>query len=74
LRVPTLFLYGDRDEFLGPRDEAAWSGLAERNPHLRVVRVADAGHLPWLDAPERVLGELTRFLTADTDLQRRRTA
>jgi pimeloyl-ACP methyl ester carboxylesterase len=74
LRVPTLFLYGDRDEFVGPPDEAAWSGLAERNRHLRVVRVADAGHLPWLDAPERVLGELTRFLAADTDYQRRRTA
>lgn len=75
LAVPTLFLYGDRDEFVGPRDEAAWSALAERNPRIRVVRIADAGHLPWLDAPARVVGELTRFLTADTDhYQRRRTA
>ncbi|HEX5800810.1 MAG TPA: alpha/beta hydrolase [Gaiellaceae bacterium] len=75
LAVPTLLLYGDRDAFVGRRDEAAWSALLERNPHLRVVRVAGAGHLPWLDAPERVVGELEGFLTTDADdYRRRRTA
>ena len=72
LAVPTLFLHGDRDAFVGRRDEAAWSVLAERNPHLRVVRIAGAGHLPWLDAPERVVAELERFLTTDANHHRRR--
>ena len=60
LEVPTLFLWGERDAFFGgpSRGEA----LAARNRNLRVIRLADAGHIAWIDDPERVVGEMERFI------------
>ena len=51
---------------------AAWDDIAARNASIRVVRVPEAGHLPWFDEPERVVDELERFLTTPTT--QRRTA
>jgi pimeloyl-ACP methyl ester carboxylesterase len=59
LTVPTALIWGDRDAFGTPEEGEA---IAARNPNMHVVRVPDAGHLPWLDAPERVVAELERFL------------
>jgi pimeloyl-ACP methyl ester carboxylesterase len=61
LTVPTLFVWGDRDAFGSPSEGEA---LVARNPHMRLVRVPSAGHLPWLDDPERVVAETERFLAA----------
>ncbi len=71
LGVPTLALLGERDAFMTAKTWAAWDGIAARNPSIRVVRVPDAGHLPWFDEPERVVDELERFLTTTPTTQRR---
>jgi pimeloyl-ACP methyl ester carboxylesterase len=36
--------------------------ITEGNPNIQRLSVPDAGHLPWLDEPELVVGELERFL------------
>jgi 2-hydroxy-6-oxonona-2,4-dienedioate hydrolase len=61
-RIPTLFLQGEHDAFITRRAENAWEAIATDNPNLRVLRIPDAGHLPWLDQPERVVAEIERFL------------
>jgi pimeloyl-ACP methyl ester carboxylesterase len=60
LNVPTLLLWGERDAFFGGPEQG--EALAARNPNLRVIRIADAGHVAWIDDPERVVGEIERFL------------
>ena len=60
LRVPTLFLWGERDRFFrGPREGEA---LAARNPNLRVASIPDAGHIVWIDNPDAVVGGIERHL------------
>jgi pimeloyl-ACP methyl ester carboxylesterase len=59
LTTPTLLVWGEGDAFGSPDDGEA---LVATNPSIRLVRVAGAGHLPWLDDPERVVGEVERFL------------
>jgi pimeloyl-ACP methyl ester carboxylesterase len=71
LTVPTLVLWGDRDRFFGgPRHGEA---IAARNDQLNVIRIADAGHIVWIDDPERVVDEIDRFLGQEP-AGRRRTA
>jgi pimeloyl-ACP methyl ester carboxylesterase len=65
LRVPTIVLCGDRDAFAPPAVMTAWQEIAARNPNIRVLSVPGAGHLPWFDEPELVVGEIERFLTTD---------
>jgi pimeloyl-ACP methyl ester carboxylesterase len=36
--------------------------IAEGNPNVRLLRIPDAGHLPWLDEPDQVVAEIERFL------------
>ena len=48
---PTLFCWGDKDIFLAPLP-AAESIVRVRNH--RMLRLARAGHAPWLDEPELV--------------------
>jgi pimeloyl-ACP methyl ester carboxylesterase len=61
LAIPTLALFGDDDVFLAPDGWRAWQALAAESPFVELVRVPRAGHIPWLDEPERVVGELDRF-------------
>jgi pimeloyl-ACP methyl ester carboxylesterase len=63
LEVPTVFLWGERDRFFGGPGEG--DAIAAQNPHLRVIRVADAGHFLWIDDPDRVVAEIERFLSTD---------
>jgi alpha-beta hydrolase superfamily lysophospholipase len=65
LSVPTLFLKGERDVFVRPKVEKAWEAIAAGNPNVHVVGIPDAGHLPWIDDPERVVAEIVRFLTME---------
>ena len=59
LTTPTLLIWGEQDAFGSPKDGEA---LVAKNPNLRLVRIAESGHLPWLDDPERVVAEIERFL------------
>jgi pimeloyl-ACP methyl ester carboxylesterase len=62
LTTPTLLIWGERDAFGSPAEGEA---LVAKNPDLRLVRLAEAGHLPWLDDPDSVVAEIERFLTAE---------
>lgn len=69
LSVPTVFLWGERDRFFrGPTEGEA---LAARNPKLRVVRIADAGHIVWIDDPDSIVDEIDRFLSTEPTGPRR---
>ena len=62
LRTPTLFLWGERDRFFrGPGEGEA---LAARNPSLRVTAIPDAGHIPWVDDPDAVVGGIEQHLAS----------
>jgi pimeloyl-ACP methyl ester carboxylesterase len=58
LPIPTLLILGEHDAFGSPNEGEA---LAAKNPNVHLVRLADAGHLPWLDDPESVVAEIERF-------------
>ncbi len=62
LKVPTMFLCGERDAFVTPKMREAWDAIAARNPNIRIIRIPDAGHLPWIDDPERIVDEIEHFL------------
>jgi len=61
LRMPTAFLWGEHDAF-GPPEQG--EAIAARNPNLRVIRIPRAGHLPWIDQPDRVVSEIILFLAS----------
>lgn len=62
LRAPTVFVHGDRDAFLTQDVVAAWEAIAAENANVRIVRIADAGHLPWIDEPEAVVSAIEQHL------------
>jgi pimeloyl-ACP methyl ester carboxylesterase len=49
LKVPTLFIWGDKDK-LGP--PTLGEEMAKLAPNARCEIIRDAGHLPWLDHPQ----------------------
>jgi hypothetical protein len=55
---------GERDVFASPAEGEA---LVAMNPNLRLVRVAGGGHIPWIDDPDTVVGEIERFLARATE-------
>lgn len=61
LSMPTTFIWGERDAY-GPPDIA--EKVAATNPLMRVVRIPDAGHAPWIDQPGRVVEEIERAVAA----------
>lgn len=62
LQTPTLLVCGERDAFITPTDWDVWETISARNPRVRLVRVPNAGHLPWLDDAGRIVDEVERFL------------
>jgi len=60
--VPTLFVNGERDAFLTTRVADELRAAAAANRLIEIRSIPDAGHLPWLDAPEAFAAELERFL------------
>jgi pimeloyl-ACP methyl ester carboxylesterase len=62
LRTPTVFLWGERDTFLSPAEGEQAIAACGASP--RVIRIPDAGHVPWIDQPERVVVEIERFLAS----------
>lgn len=55
LAVPTTFVWGERDAFGGPEiGEAIVAG----QPNMRMIKIPDAGHMPWVDDPAAVVAAI----------------
>jgi pimeloyl-ACP methyl ester carboxylesterase len=59
LSMPALLIWGDKDSF-GPPTLA--KEMAQLMPQGSAEVVPDAGHLAWLDQPDRVAALITNFL------------
>ena len=59
IRVPTLVLWGDSDGIVSPDYGRAYAGLI---PDARFELVAEAGHHPELEQPERLAAKIAAFL------------
>jgi pimeloyl-ACP methyl ester carboxylesterase len=58
LTMPALVVWGLRDRCFPPRFGRAYADVL---PAARLIELADAGHVPWLDRPD-LLDEIERFL------------
>jgi pimeloyl-ACP methyl ester carboxylesterase len=58
LRCPALVVWGMRDRYIPSRFGAAY---AERLPNSELIELPQAGHWPWIDAPE-VVDRVIKFL------------
>ena len=67
--MPTLFICGESDAFVSPKMAKAWESVAKANSRVRIVHVSGAGHLPWMDEPDRIVLEVERFLGAEVPVQ-----
>ena len=56
---PALVVWGMRDSAFRPHQLARWR---EALPHARVVEIAEAGHWPHEEAPDRVIAAIRDFL------------
>jgi pimeloyl-ACP methyl ester carboxylesterase len=65
VRQPTLLVWGDEDVFMRPLAAADSIG-AIRDGHL--VRLAGAGHAPWLQEPQRVGDAVASHLGDPADM------
>ncbi len=63
IKAPALVVWGMRDRYIPGRFGAAY---AAQLPNSELVELADAGHWPWIDAPE-VVDRVIRFLATDED-------
>ncbi len=61
VRQPVLLVHGDRDRLI---PVAAARDVARRHPHWRYVELPGVGHVPQLQVPERVAGEILGWLPA----------
>jgi proline iminopeptidase len=60
LHVPILLVHGDAD----PRPFASVEALAEELPNAQVVKLNDAGHFPFWEAPHELRRVLAAFLAS----------
>lgn len=60
LDVPALIIWGERDPWIGPQFADAYAAAL---PRATVVKLAGAGHWPWLD-DAGVIDRVAEFLTA----------
>jgi pimeloyl-ACP methyl ester carboxylesterase len=65
ITAPALIVWGMRDRYLPARFGAAY---AARLPNSQLVELPQAGHWPWIDAPE-VVDRVIRFLATDEDFR-----
>jgi pimeloyl-ACP methyl ester carboxylesterase len=61
ISAPTLIVWGARDSLLPRADQEA---TAAEIPGARLVIYQDVGHLPAIEAPERVAADLTALCDA----------
>jgi pimeloyl-ACP methyl ester carboxylesterase len=69
LRQETLLIWGERDRLLPPHGAEAF---AARLRHATVHRIAGAGHMPMLEAPEEVAVVITDFAERESQSPRTR--
>ena len=62
IQAPTLIIEGDRDFASSPDGARRW---AELIPNARLIMLAGAGHLTYVERQDRVIPALTRFLRGD---------
>ena len=62
IRVPVLLVHGDRDRLV---PVAAARDISRRHPAWRYLELADVGHVPQLQVPEKLAAEVVGWL-ADT--------
>lgn len=67
VRCPVLAMQGDRDEY---GTLAQIDGIARRAPDVQLRVLADCGHSPQRDAPERLTQSITDFVVQHTDSKR----
>jgi len=63
ITAPVLMIQGDQDRLV---PVTAARDVAERNPGWRYVELAGVGHVPQLQVPEQVAGEVLRFIGVST--------
>ena len=51
LNMPSLVVWGDRDPYIGPEFADAYAAAL---PSSELLRLADAGHWPWVEHPELI--------------------
>jgi rifampin ADP-ribosylating transferase len=61
ISAPTVIVWGARDPLLSRADQEA---IAAEIPGARLVVYPDVGHLPVVEAPERVAADLTALCDA----------
>jgi pimeloyl-ACP methyl ester carboxylesterase len=66
LPVPMSFSWGEADTFGGAHVARA---LVEHMPNATLELLAGGGHLPWLDAPERVAAHIRAFIAQGQAIQ-----
>ena len=66
ITCPLLALQGVDDEY-GTLEQI--HAIARRLPHTQLIEIAQCGHSPHRDQPERVIAEVTRFVQAHATLR-----
>jgi pimeloyl-ACP methyl ester carboxylesterase len=62
LRVPNLVIWGEEDRIVAP---AYGAHLTQRLPGARFVPIANAGHYPQIEQPEKVAAAIETFARED---------
>jgi pimeloyl-ACP methyl ester carboxylesterase len=62
IRAPTLVIQGDHDLAVSPDGARRWTELI---PDARLIMLAGAGHLTYVERSDRVVPALVRFLNGD---------
>jgi pimeloyl-ACP methyl ester carboxylesterase len=65
ITAPALVVWGGKDRYLPARFGPAY---AARLPNSELIELPEAGHWPWIDAPE-VVDRVIRFLTTDEEFR-----
>ena len=65
ITAPALVVWGMRDRYIPGRFAAAY---AARLPNSELLELPEAGHWPWIDAPE-VVDRVIRFLATDEEFR-----
>jgi pimeloyl-ACP methyl ester carboxylesterase len=63
IEAPALVVWALRDRYIPPRFGQEY---ADRLPNAELLELPQAGHWPWIDAPE-VVDRVIRFLESDED-------
>lgn len=62
LNIPFLIIHGTEDSAAPLQGSVEWINLM---PQARLLRIERAGHLPWLEAPNKVFQAIDEFLRGE---------